>query len=41
MQYSSKNIKNKDYDIVVCSHCGETKLKWEIVCSKCKKTSSR
>jgi len=41
MKYSLKNMKDKDYEIVVCPHCGETKLKWEIVCPKCKKTSSR
>ena len=29
MKYSLKNMKDKDYEIVVCPHCGETKLKWE------------
>tara|TARA_B110000444_G_C18539748_1_gene455153 strand:- start:453 stop:557 length:105 start_codon:yes stop_codon:yes gene_type:complete len=34
-------MENKNYEIVVCSNCGETKLKWEIVCPKCKKMNSK
>lgn len=34
-------MRNKEYDLVVCPHCGEIKQKWQIICPKCKKTSSK